>query len=415
MIVKKLKLTNFRGIASLNLDFRPDINVFSGINGAGKSSVLEALAILLSRLIGRICSTKGTGRFFTELDIRNGFRKTAAEIEISFSGKDVSWRVSKRTQTSIGPTITSLEALKSLAAQVRESLQEKKDSSLPVAVFYSVNRSVIEVPLRIRIKHAFDQIAAYDLALTGKRNDFRRFFEWFRDREDYENEMIRDNKRFVDPQLKAVREAIEAFTGFSGLRIHRNPLRMEVLKDGEKFDIRQMSDGEKCHLALIGDLARRLAIANPGSKNALEGTGVVLIDEIDLHLHPTWQIMVIPQFTKIFPNCQFIVSSHSPHVLTHVKPDSVFLFQQTKDGIVVEKAGESYGKTADRILEDLMGLPTTRPHEVAARLSKIFQLIDRGEVDKAKGEISSLEKEIGADPELVKADVLIKRKEIIGR
>lgn len=415
MIVKTLNLTNFRGIASLSLDFKPNINVLSGINGAGKSSVLEALAILLSRLIGRICSTEGTGRFFTESDIRNGFQEAVAKIEISYSGKEVNWKVSKATRTSKKQTITNLTALKSLATQVRKSLQDERDTSLPLAVFYSVNRSVIDVPLRIRTKHTFDQLAAYDLALTGKRNDFRLFFEWFRDREDYENEMIRDNKRFVDPQLKAVREAIEAFTGFTGLRIHRYPLRMEVLKNGKKYDIRQMSDGEKCHLALIGDLARRLAIANPGLKKALKGTGVVLIDEIDLHLHPTWQAMVIPQFAKVFPNCQFIVSSHSPHVLNHVKPESVFLFQQTTDGIVFEKASGSYGQTADRILEDLMGLPSTRPKEIAERLSKIFLLIDQGEVGKAKKEISSLQEEIGVDPELVKADVLIKRKEIIGR
>jgi predicted ATP-binding protein involved in virulence len=415
MIIKKLNLTNFRGIASQNLAFRPHINVLSGINGAGKSSVLEALAILLSRLIGRICSTEGTGRFFSESDIRNGFRETVAKIEISYSGKEIDWQVSKATKISQQQTITNLKALKGLAAEVRKSLQDKRDTSLPVAVFYSVNRSVIDVPLRIRTKHTFDQITAYDLALTGKRNDFRLFFEWFRDREDYENEMIRDNKRFVDPQLKAVREAIEAFTGFTGLRIHRNPLRMEVVKNGKKYDVRQMSDGEKCHLALIGDLARRLAIANPGLRKALEGTGVVLIDEIDLHLHPTWQAMVIPQFTKVFPNCQFVVSSHSPHVLTHVKPESVFLFRQTEDGIVFSKASESYGQTADRILEDLMGLPTTRPKEVAERLSKIFELIGRGEVKKAKKEISGLKEEIGVDPELVKADVLIKRKEIIGR
>jgi len=416
MIIKTLSLSNFRGIASMDLDFRPDINVFSGINGAGKSSVLEALAIMLSRLVGRICSTKGTGRFFAESDIRNGFREAVAEIEISYSGEDIGWRVSKTTKISEKQTITNLEALKTLASRVRESLQEKKDTSLPVAAFYSVNRSVIDVPLRIKTKHRFDQIAAYDLALTGRRNDFRLFFEWFRKREDYENEMIRDNRRFVDPQLKAVREAIEAFTRFTGLRIHRNPLRMEVIKNGKKYDIRQMSDGEKCHLALIGDLARRLAIANPGSKKALEeGTGVVLIDEIDLHLHPTWQTMVIPQFTKIFPNCQFIVSSHSPLVLTHVKAESLFLFQQTEEGIIFKKPSESYGKSADRILEDFMGLKSTRPDEVAERLSRIYRLIDRGAIKKAKGEISILKQKIGADPELAKADVLVKRREVIGR
>jgi len=415
MIIKTLELTNFRGIASMALDFRPDINVLSGINGAGKSSVLDALAVLISRLIGRICSTEGTGRFFTEADIRNGFRETVARIEIAFRGEDVSWQVAKKTRASKRQTITNLQELKRLVEKVRESLEDKSDTRLPVAVFYSVNRSVIDVPLRIRTKHTFDQIAAYDLALTGKRNDFRLFFEWFRAREDYENQMIRDERRFVDPQLKAVRGAIEAFTGFTDLRINRNPLRMEIRKGKKKFDIKQMSDGEKCNLALIGDLARRLAIANPGSNKPLEGSGVVLIDEIDLHLHPIWQIMVIPNLSKVFPNCQFIVSSHSPHVLTHVQPESVFLFDQKDDGIVYQKPEESYGKTVERILEDLMGLSTTRPKSIARRFTKVFRLINQGDLEKAKREILRLKEHIGADPELLKADVLIKRKEIIGR
>ena len=356
MIVKKLSLTNFRGIASVDLDFQPDINVLSGINGAGKSSVLDALAILLSRLVGRICSIEGTGRYFTESDIRNGYSEAVAEIEIVYSGKEIGWQVTKTTKHAAQKqSITNLRMLKGLASEIRQSLQDKKDTRLPVAAFYSVNRSVIDVPLRIRGNHIYDQVAAYDLALTGKRNDFRLFFDWFRGREDYENEMLRDNKRFVDPQLKAVREAIEAFTGLTGLRVHRQPLRMEVLKNGRKYDIRQMSDGEKCHLALVGDLAKRLAIANPGLKRALDGTGVVLIDEIDLHLHPTWQVMAVPQFARIFPNCQFIVSSHSPLVLSHVKPGSLFLFEQTDNGIIFKKAGESYGKPADRILGGLHG------------------------------------------------------------
>ncbi len=415
MFVKSLNLTDFRGVVSMTLDFQPDINVLSGINGAGKSSVLDATAIMLSRLIGRICSTKGTGRLFSESDIRNGTRETVARIEVSFRGEDVDWQVSKATRTSKKQRITHLESLKDVAEQARASLEDEKNTNLPVAVFYSVNRSVIEVPLRIRKRHSFDQIAAYDLALTEKRNDFRLFFEWFREREDYENEKIRDKEGYVDRQLEAVREAIEAFTGFTGLRIRRNPLRMEMVKNRQTYDIRQMSDGEKCHIALIGDLARRLAIANPGLEKPLEGSGVVLIDEIDLHLHPTWQRMVIPQFRKVFPNCQFIVSSHSPHVLSHVKAESVFLFKETKEGIVSEKAGESYGKNVDRVLEDLMGLPTTRPKEVADRLSEIFKLIDGKKVDKAKRKIVNLKKKIGDDPELSKADVLIRRKEIIGK
>ena len=416
MYIKTLSLTHFRGIKSIELDFDPRINVLIGVNGSGKTSVLDALAVMLSRLIGRISSTKGTGRFFTELEINNDYSELDAEITISLSSQDISWVVTKSRAAIKRQRITNLTDIRRVAAEIRESLQSDGNTiNLPVAVFYSVNRAVIDVPLRIRTRHSFNQIEAYDLALTGIRNDFRLFFEWFRNREDLENEMKMDDRNFQDPQLKSVRGAIETFTGFTNLRIRRKPLRMELLKDGKSFDIRQMSDGEKSYLALTGDLARRLAIANPGLNNALEGEGVVLIDEVDLHLHPTWQSEIITRFTKIFPNCQLIVSSHSPFVINHVKPESVFLFNQIENKIVYEKANESYGKTADRILEDLMGLLSTRPKEVAEKLSKIYQLIDQGEIEPAKNKISELTKEIGADPELVKAEVLLKRKGIIGR
>lgn len=76
-----------------------------------------------------------------------------------------------------------------------------------------------------------------------------------------------------------------------------------------------MSDGEKCTIALFGDLARRMALANPNKDNPLDGEGIVLIDEIELHLHPLWQRRILNVLKKVFPNIQFIVSTHSPQVL----------------------------------------------------------------------------------------------------
>lgn len=202
---------------------------------------------------------------------------------------------------------------------------------------------------------------------------------------------------------------------FLNLTVRRNPLRMEVEKDGEKLTVNQLSDGEKCLMAMVGDLARRFAIANPIRGNPLEGEGVILIDEIDLHLHPLWQRMVIPKLTEVFPNCQFLISTHSPHVITHVRPENLFLLSMTHEGLKSLRPSESYGKTVERVLEDLMGLETTRPNDVKEALRTLFEQIDRGQLEKAKQSILCLENQIGEDPELVKANVLIKRKELIGK
>jgi len=229
---------------------------------------------------------------------------------------------------------------------------------------------------------------------------------------------------FPDPQLEAVRRALERFLPeFTDLTVRRNPLRMEVKKNNQILTINQLSDGEKCLMAMVGDLARRMAIANPVRDNPLDGEGIVVIDEIDLHLHPTWQRMIAPKLIEVFPNCQFMISTHSPSVITHVHPNNLYLLKQTNEGAIAERPAESYGKTVDRILEDLMGLATTRPDKVTASLHEIYELISHGGIEEAKhliaimkGEIEGdLELLIGADPELVKAEVLIKRKEIIGR
>lgn len=260
------------------------------------------------------------------------------------------------------------------------------------------------------------QIDAYKQALTGGRIDFKSLFEWFRNREDLENELRRNETDYRDRQLQAVRQAISSLIpDFSDLRVRRSPLRMTVTKQGQELIVNQLSDGEKCLLAMVGDLARRLAIANPSLNDPLQGSGVVLIDEIELHLHPKWQREIIRGLTRTFPNCQFIVTTHSPQVISHVKPNSIYLLEQTPNGIIAKRPESSFGRDSNRILEDLMSVPE-RPQQIKDSLLELFRLIDEGNINGARELRKHLATEIGADePEFVKADVLIRRKEILNR
>ena len=133
-------------------------------------------------------------------------------------------------------------------------------------------------------------------------------------------------------ELAAVRRALSRFLPeFSDWKIRRTPLRMEVKKDGEALSVDQLSDGEKCMIALVGDLARRLVIANPEQEDPLLGNGIVLVDEIELHLHPEWQKSVLPRLLQTFPNVQFVVTTHSPLVLAQLNS----LLYRTQDEIAV--------------------------------------------------------------------------------
>ena len=420
MRINRLDISNFRCIYELELNFHERMNILIGVNGSGKSSILDCLAILLSRLVGRIRSTKGTGRFFTAGDITINENATLNSIEISLDIRDkeesLEWLITKYRYKEKKQTISNLDQVKNIAETIRYELEENKDISIPLIVYYSVNRAVIDIPLRIRKKHNFEQLSAYDQAVSGGRNDSRIFFEWFRNREDLENEKRVRQTDYRDRQLGSVRCAVEKFLpGFSDLRVQRSPLRMTAQKGDQELNVNQLSDGEKCLLAMIGDLARRLAIANPSVSNPLNGKGIVMIDEVDLHLHPSWQRLIIPLFESTFPNCQFILTTHSAQVLSHVhEPESIFLLKFADDGIQARHPESVYGLDSNRILEDLMNVPE-RPGEIKILIENLFDMIDRKELKKARNQLDNLKQKIGTDPQITKAEVLIRRMEIIGK
>ena len=430
MKVTKLYLANYRDAQALSIELNPKLNVFVGVNGSGKSTVLDAIAIMLSWAVSRINRSGASGRPIVESDITNGKSTSSIQLLCDTEDRTIEWKLFKvRKGHAASEGKSKLQELNDYAKGIQSKISETSEKvNLPLFVYYPVNRAVVEIPLKIRGKHRFDLLAAYDDALSSGAN-FRTFFEWFREREDLENE-IRISRsqptlfeldtpvkyQFPDPQLNAVRSALTEFLpDFSDFTIRRSPLRMEVKKNGKRLTVNQLSGGELILIAMIGDLARRMAIANPDSTKPLEGSGIVLIDEIDLHLHPRWQRIIVDKLLEVFPNCQFIISTHSPHVITHVQPESLFLLEQTDSGIVVRKPNESYGKNVDRVLEDLMGLETTRPNEVDSDLSRIFKTIDAGKLEDARSQITNLRQKIGADPELVKAEVLIKRRELISK
>lgn len=430
MHISNIEFKNYRGALSLTLNLHSRLNVFVGANGAGKSTILDAAAIMLSWVVNRIQTNNASGRPIAEHDITNRRPFATISLEASTNDHRFRWRLAKSRKGHRAPDspshLTQLtEYTKQIQAQIASQHQA---ANLPLFVYYPVNRAVLDIPLRIRGKHSFDQLTAYDDALTSGAN-FRTFFEWFREREDLENEsyksvhqgsILPENEQdypYPDPQLETVRQSLEKFMpAFRNLTVRRNPLRMEVEKQGQVLTVNQLSDGEKCLMAMIADLARRLAIANPTLANPQAGAGIVLIDEIDLHLHPKWQRMIVPQLLETFPNCQFVISTHSPHVITHVQPESLFLLQQTEaEGMVAEQPTESYGKNVDRILEDLMGLETTRPRQVTQDLHQIYEMIERSDFEAARQRVAEIRQAIGADPDLTRAEVLIRRKELLGK
>jgi predicted ATP-binding protein involved in virulence len=456
MKLKRLKMQSFRGISDLTLEFKPDHpTVLIGINGAGKSSVLDCLAIYLSSytIAAGLISDNSfnsqkiidqaplSGDVYTQLcipndrharfsrslmehDIKFGENQTSNEITLTFGTEEIVFSLQMYRGLPLDPAHV-MKTLGNIVNQVHSEAQHQIDSvkqlNLPIVVYYRVNRVVSDVSIDLLHDNAQAHLFNPHVhSISGAQANFGDFFRWFRLTEDLENEERRRNPDHRDRQLVAVRSAIEALNlGFKDLQVHRRaPLRMTVTKDGRELVINQLSDGEKCLLAMVGDLARRLAIAQPSLANPLEGEGIVLIDEIELHLHPQWQRGIVNRLTTTFPNCQFILSTHSPQVISDVQPDNIYILESTPNGIIASHPQYSFGRDTSQILEDLMGTNSRggEASNIPDRIAQLYRLIALGDLDQAHNLHEELAHQVGLDePELAGARTAMKRREILGR
>ena len=197
--------------------------------------------------------------------------------------------------------------------------------------------------------------------------------------------------------------------GFSHLRVQRKPsLQLVVDKDGLALNILQLSQGEKSLMALVGDIARRLAMMNPALENPLQGQGIVLIDEVDMHLHPIWQREIIRNLTRTFPNCQFILTTHSPLVISD-QPD-VLVFS-LNDG-QLEKVPSQFGQDANTVLLDVMDTHIRNP-KVGAKLNDALDAIQAGRLSEAREIIAALDAQLPpSNLELAKAKLFLRKQEL---
>ncbi len=405
MKLKCLSLLNFRGIERLSVDFTERTTAFVGVNGVGKSTVLDALAVALSQLTWRINGHPSKSRPIALDDIRRGAEFARIELTVELRGSELRWatvtnrKKGQHTDPLRRSDLDALnEAVRLLNAEWEHVETDRQDPyNLPLAVYYDVNRAALDIPMRVRERLANNAYEVYRDALDHGGADFKRFFIWFRNREDYENEQRRDDAQFRDRGLEAVRSSVAAFTEFRDLRIRRTPLRMTVVKRGLELNVAQLSDGERNMLALVGDMARRLSVLNPGLHNPNEGSGVALIDEIDLHLHPRWQREVMAKLEGTFPNCQFVITTHSPQVLGELKPESVMLLS---NGALLGHAERALGLSSGEVLEELMD-GTARNAAVETELNKIRSLLDKDAISDAKDLLASLRDKVGDIPQVL--------------
>jgi predicted ATP-binding protein involved in virulence len=401
MKLERVHLRDFRGFTQLQFDPEADVTVLVGINGAGKSSILDAIRMALQQIPRRLTDEDKRSNDIVVADVRAGAAEATVRVSVRSGAHAATWAVS---QPRVGaPQNDTRELMHFLdALSVREGILAGR-AQVPLAIHYATHRAVLDIPERIRAHREFGALAAYDHALSTGTSDFRGFFEWFREEEDVFNELRVRNAEWTPgarpPALELVRSAIaRLFPAGGSLRIERRPQRMVLDVRGTPLDVAQLSDGEKALLAMTGDIARRMVLADSVSDDPLGQEAVVLIDEIELHLHPGLQRTILARLRDAFPKTQFIVTTHSPQVLSSVHARNVRLL---RDFQVVPLERETWRRDTNRILESVFHDPG-RPPEIAAKLNELRTAVDEDRFADARRLVHELRSELdGDDPEVV--------------
>lgn len=414
MQISRLTLANFRCFELLELNLSPEFTLLLGDNGAGKTAVLEGLAIALGAFVGEIRAGPARNIREDEDARRVVFElggvptlQTQWPVRVEATGillaKPLSWA---RELNRPGGRTTTKETtrLRTRAHSAALSVQQGKPVDLPILAYYGTQRLWVMRKATDAKRGVGSRLDGYIDCLSPASN-VRLMAEWM-----YQQTMADIQAGTQSPQLAALERSVclclnDVVKFWFDIRYQETHLQFS---DGRIAPLSLLSDGYRNVVSLVADLAWRAATLNPqhGAEAGIRAIGIVLIDEIDLHLHPAWQRRIVPDLRRAFPGLQFVGSTHSPQVVASVQRNAV---RQLADGVAYEQQAPVEGRDSNSLLEDIFGVPS-RPPWATVRLARIFEHIDQDELDAARAELAALEPFLGAnDPDLTRARWMLDR------
>ena len=397
MKIKNLHIKEFKGLRDISINFEKndkplDLVVLAGSNGSGKTRILESIK----------------DYFESYIDIQA--IKIINNLQIFFEKEE------KECIDKIGSEKYFYSALKYF------SLNDKKEN-LNDSSYSVIKKNLLILPKIIYVPTEIN-CQKMDIAITNLVQEYNFInivnTNLIKGIPSYiatkmisamlknKNEKVGDVQKKVFDEINEIFEILDIDVKAEDISQDGKNMPIFENSSGDKFDINELSSGEK-QLFL-----RTLAIKMLNPENS-----IILIDEPELSLHPKWQQKIVDVYRKIGENNQIIIATHSPHILGSVRKENIMLLDKDDEGQIVVRTGDelydSYGQPTERILEDIMGLKTTRNQEIFDKLEKIREMVneDKYETDNFKKEYGDLKEILGTMDEdimLIDMEIQIRRK-----
>ncbi|XHF31504.1 AAA family ATPase [Pseudomonas chlororaphis] len=423
MRLDRLHIKNFRCYEDATFDFQPGFNLVVGVNGSGKSSLLQAAA---TSFVDFVAATGKSHIYLQEEDIRFVVDKFEGRsrferrfpVVLAAHGRIFdcsSWSMLRERQDVpfLSDVLLDVEVTDKIS-----NIDKGISIDLPVLAFYRSDRRWRGVGV------SSEFAASQRLSRLDGYNDWSDAAANLKDFESWVIGKTLERMQWLleagapltgrETELTWINSMIShAVPGATGIRYDLR-LQSVMVEFGETrtFPFGDLSDGQRGMIALFADIARRMCILNPHmGKDVLKNTsGVVIIDELDIHLHPAWQRSIVPALRQAFPKVQFIAASHSPQIIGSLKPEEVIVLHNGDP----THPRVTYGLDSSSVLEEVMGV-TQREPEIEDLLSELFSTLEDNDLEKAKSQLEALKKKAPDLPEFAGAEALIRRKEILGK
>jgi len=435
--LERLNLKNFRCFGDIEIKLDPRLTVFIAENGGGKTAILDAIADCLKAYLAALGVNAYKANPILKQDVKRGETYANCRLLADISYVKQEEIIDENKKSSI--LYVSDSDLFSIVISTADDEQKDQTTSIfykqaqplknnmhldfPALIYYGGSSAAVEY--KGKESTALDKInMVYKNALNGSRFQFTTFLNWWKENE-YDMLRIKDqtSSRFVtlNDQFTKLKRAIEfilnddpnapTYTELSFNEERKIGMYKKTHDGGSHFiELSQFSSGEKALFAFVAELGLRLLHATPlkttlDADNAYRilGKGIVLIDEIDLHLHPKWQRMVLPKLCEIFPNVQFVVTTHSTEVLKGIHREQLRVI---KDGMISSISPYIEGRDANGILQDAFNIYKLFKED-EQKLSELYSLIDKDK-DAANRLLAELKEKWGdTDDEIIRAEAYL--------